>query len=30
MLTPVRVCRVVRDARFRQSVDRNLFRSPCW
>jgi len=28
-LTLVRVCRVARDARFRQSVDRNSFRSPC-
>jgi hypothetical protein len=27
--TLVQVCRVARNARFRQSVDRNLFRSPC-
>jgi len=29
MLTLVRVCRVVRGARLRQSVDRNSFRLPC-
>jgi len=29
MLTLVRVCRVAQGARFRQSVDRNSFRSPC-
>jgi len=29
MLTFVEVCRVVRSARLRQSVDRNSFRSPC-
>jgi hypothetical protein len=28
-LTPVQVCRVAPGARFRQSVDRNSFRSPC-
>jgi hypothetical protein len=28
-LPPVRVCRIVRGARFRQSVDRNSFRSLC-